>query len=70
METLVAPQAAAAAAEMLRDVTDNTARVEKYSARLRELRQRRSDMQVLDRGQINSPWGGGGGCEFTGNALR
>lgn len=50
METLVAPQAAAAAAEMLRDVTDNAARAEKYSARLRELRQRRSDMQVRSGG--------------------
>lgn len=49
MESLVAPQAARAAAEVLKDVNDNIERVEKYSARLRDIRQRRQDMQVRRR---------------------
>lgn len=42
----MAPSAAAAAAEALHDIAEDTERVHKYSARLREIRQKRRDMEV------------------------
>ena len=46
MDSVVAPQAAAAASETLRDIEENLERVGKYSCELKELRQRRQEMQV------------------------
>lgn len=49
VDTIVAPAGAEAAATFVVEVTENIARVGRYLARLKEVRQKRSAMQV--RGQ-------------------